>query len=181
MSLNFKTYKHTSISNFIDIGLRSDPLGKGPQSSSDAIKRLETLKHVDGHHFYGVTITFSPKCLRKKNIYISDYIPQAQFNIMAPIVDSMFEDFIYCFWAEWTKKGLIHFHGVVAHPMYKIENSLVLHSIRKVLRTFGKMNDNSSAVNSVSDFRKFLEYCSKEDNQIIYNEPESQDSRSERA
>lgn len=170
MSLNFKCYKKSALSNFFPIdGQGSDPLGKGPLNSADAIKRLEQLKHIDGHHFYGITITFSPKCLLKKQIFIQDYVPTAQFNIMAPMIESLFEGWLYCFWAEWTKKGLIHFHGVAAHPNYKIENSMVLTTLRKVLRTFGKMNDNSSAVNSVSDFRKFLEYCSKEDNQMIHN------------
>jgi hypothetical protein len=165
-SINF-WHERTSILDFITDG-RPQILGKG-RTTSEHINRLERMQHAEGRHFYAVTITFHDKTLRRRGLHMPK-VPECQFRFISPHIESDFKGFDYCFWTEWTKNGMIHFHGVISHKTIHISNSLILHSVRTILSNkYGKMNANSSAVNDVTDFRKFLDYCSKEDNHILSN------------
>ncbi len=162
--------EHIPITMYLDDG-GPDILGRGPQNDKHLLCTLNETYHDDLNDFYpyGITITFSNASLVRKGILIRNKPPMLQFSIIKPYIENTFRGFNYAFWSEWTKKGMIHFHGVVWHDHYETHNSVLLHSMRTLLGRFGKQNNNSNAVAPVSDWDKWIDYCSKEHNWTISN------------
>lgn len=124
---------------------------------------------------YGVTITFSPK--KRFNAQLISKIdsavtlgnlpPNVQFVLTAAYLKELFKSFHFLLFEEYTKKGLIHWHGVVWHPSFKIPNSKIKTVLKGKLKRCGKANLNNQSLDIVNDIDAWVKYIMKEDGNFI--------------
>jgi len=85
---------------------------------------------------------------------------QERFNQITLTGDQLvqaFEGMEYIFYPEFTKNGMIHWHGLMYHPLMPA-CGIVEDSIIKVCNRFGKQND----VKKVNDIEAWYDYITKE-------------------
>lgn len=184
--MSFRTQEKTSVARVL--AGNAQKMNDSPQKSLDdllkkAAKRecndshlKETLKVIyDQECLYGVTITFSPKkkfpvSLITDNdnvVKLGDLSINFQFILTAAYLKQLFKSFHFLLFEEYTKKGLIHWHGVVWHPIYKIPNSKVKTVLKGKLKRCGKANLNNQSIDIVNDIDAWSEYILKESGNFI--------------
>lgn len=160
--------KFTTISDLLNLDGPTPLSEVRPPSEVKAL--LDEQRFAYDHYFYGVTITVHPGFRLPRTKYaIAKLSPKQQFQKIKPLIEKTFEGFIYCFYTEYTQKGVIHFHGVAAHPSYKQRNSTVESTLKYQLSYFGTRNSNRDAIAPVSDWTKWWNYIQKENGNVLIN------------
>ena len=100
-------------------------------------------------------------------VKIGDVTPNFQFILTAAYLKQLFKSFHFLLFEEYTKKGLIHWHGVIWHPVYKIPNSKVKTVLKGKLKRCGKANLNNQSIDIVNDIDAWSKYILKESGNFI--------------
>lgn len=144
----------------------SDLLGVAATCRSYAPKMSESAAILPFYDWYALTVTVD-RHAKYKNRLIYKMLPHEQINAMYTKLKTIFDDgFNYYFRFEFTKKGIIHAHGIVSHKTYKSYNDIVMHTIKQTIqRIFGRIQD----CRPVSNMKSWMDYINKEyreDNKI---------------
>lgn len=142
----------------------------------DHVKIIKQL-HED-EFLYGITITFPDK-LRFRD-YLSPNEPKRheclwkqsinnQLLITSRFIQKTFKDFKFILYEEYTQRGIIHYHGIIWHPDYKVENSRIKACIFKKLRRCGKANCTSNSLQKISNIDSWSSYIHKEQGYFVCN------------
>lgn len=165
-----------------------DPLVRTrPQKKARSIIDDHRALLMDLHQkefLYGITITFPDRAkfkplvedlVKPKSDALYKLPVNYQFLLTHDFIQKTFKDFQYLLYEEYTKKGIIHYHGVIWHPKYKVENSRILASIFKKLRRCGKANCTSNSLQKISNIDSWSSYILKEQGYFVCNCPSIKD------
>ncbi len=154
------------ITTILDLISGPSPLSEDPP----VVEPMKWVSRFPEAFWYGITITFSPtwypqpKKGKRRNKYLNKYSPLQQYSQTKSVIVNDFKGMIYLLYPEWNDAGIVHYHGVIAHPTINIENSLVLTSIKLIVKGYGDRNVHRDALQKVSNIKKCLTYASKEKN-----------------
>lgn len=110
--------------------------------------KMPTFKHEG---------TIGMKTLYDHNIVIKKQERSNQIKLTAEELTTSFEGMEFILYPEFTKNGMIHWHGLMYHPLIQA-CGVVEDSIIKVCRRFGKQHD----VKKVNDIEAWFKYITKE-------------------
>lgn len=161
-----------------------DPLVRTrPKKSAGSIiddhKALLMQLHQE-EFLYGITITFSDKARfdnpikregQQKSGALYSQSTNSQFLLTNRFIQKTFKEFHFILYEEYTRRGIIHYHGVIWHPLYKVENSRIKASIFKKLRRCGKANLSSNSLQKISSIESWTNYILKEQGYFVCNCP----------
>lgn len=136
------------------------PNSNGPTNINPLHKVLHRI--ITKEMCYGITITFSPNKKVKHGEALWRMTPKDQYLYSSKYIREKFHEFSFILFEEYTQKGIIHWHGIIWHPLYKLKNSMLMVQLKRALRRCGKANVDRNNLAPVSDADAWVTYMTKE-------------------
>lgn len=149
----------------------ADLIAEGAAPCPSLPQLLEKVDSLQRPFFwYNVCVTFKSKFRVPKvkggYVELQKNSPIMQFKLTKELIGLLFNGFVYFGVPEWTERGVIHYHMIVAHPLIHVYDSLVRTSIHDMLRRKCGPIQYVQPVKSMDDTLRYMmkEYHSNSSN-----------------